>query len=226
VEAPVEEPEGECTYRTQTQGGWGSSCAGGNNGCYRDDHFEECFDEVVIGDLSCNYARFTSSSAIESFLPSGGPPQAIDGQYENPDSSEVDGVLAGQLLAALLNVGFDQCDSTFSSCRANISSLCFLSGDCEDYSVEQVIAAAQYLIGDCPSECTAAELPEDLCTLTLSEINTCLTTFNQAFDGGQTSSTTVGTCPTVESSGNPTSDAKVTAYCAGLVFVSALVAWF
>ena len=55
-------------FRSQTQGGWGSTCSGNNPGCYRDTHFDTAFpDGVTIGCDGGESLTFTSSAAVRDF---------------------------------------------------------------------------------------------------------------------------------------------------------------
>ncbi|NNC83599.1 MAG: hypothetical protein HKN79_08475, partial [Flavobacteriales bacterium] len=105
--------EPECgTHRTQTQGGWGTSASGNNPGAYRDANFNLAFPDGII--LGCEQTvAFTSSSAVEEFLPSGGSPAALSASYVDP--SDLNNVLIGQTLALTLSVGFDLYDPSFSN---------------------------------------------------------------------------------------------------------------
>jgi hypothetical protein len=98
-----------CTF---TQGGWGAACNGNNVGCTRDAGFASAFPSGLrIGDLSGPNgptngftALFTSSAAIEAYLPDGGPSGALTADLTDPTSTPA-GALGGQLVAAKLNVG-------------------------------------------------------------------------------------------------------------------------
>jgi hypothetical protein len=100
-------------YVTYTQGGWGSKCAGSNPGCIRDANFDSVFPSgLLIGDqdgadADTHYSLLlTSSGAVENFLPEGMTPATLDADVVDVKNSSA-GVFAGQLVAAKLNVGFD-----------------------------------------------------------------------------------------------------------------------
>jgi|GEM_PF-6118688 len=110
---------GSCTdpgdYFSYSQGGWGTSCSGGgmNPGCLRDEHFDSVFPSgLVAGDLDGPDADglftllLTSSLAVETMMPNGGSAASLTANETDPGSSAA-GILAGQLVAAILNVGFD-----------------------------------------------------------------------------------------------------------------------
>ncbi len=100
-------------YYSYTQGGWGAKCAGNNPGCLRDANFDTVYPgSLIVGDQDGDDADssfalvMTSSQAVEDFLPDGGPSSALsDDEVDVANSSA--GNLAGQLIAARLNVDFD-----------------------------------------------------------------------------------------------------------------------
>lgn len=121
---PPIQPGDFCTY---TQGGWGAACAGNNPGCIRDTNFSVVFQNgLFIGQgvtwtgASPNNgtngtldgvepwaAKWTSSSAIENYLPAGGSAGRLTADLVNPTSTS-SRVLDGQLVAATLNAAFNR----------------------------------------------------------------------------------------------------------------------
>lgn len=121
---PPIQPGDFCTY---TQGGWGAACAGNNPGCIRDTNFSVVFQNgLFIGQgvtwtgASPNNgtngtldgvepwaAKWTSSSAIENYLPAGGAAGRLTADLVNPTSTS-SRVLDGQLVAATLNAAFNR----------------------------------------------------------------------------------------------------------------------
>lgn len=100
-------------FRTQTQGGWGTIAHGNNPGTYRDANFTAAFPQgLTIGRMSGRYAKFTSSLAIQNFLPQGGTPNYLFGTYINPFTTSA-GVLGGQVTALTLSIVFDEYDPDF-----------------------------------------------------------------------------------------------------------------
>lgn len=100
-------------FISYTMGGWGTKCSGSNPGCFRDANFPTVFPNgLLIGDADgidgddSFAAHFTTSKAIEDFLPAGKTAGALNKNSVNPKSTSA-GVLGGQLVAAKLNVGFD-----------------------------------------------------------------------------------------------------------------------
>ncbi|UCE67504.1 MAG: T9SS type A sorting domain-containing protein, partial [Candidatus Zixiibacteriota bacterium] len=114
-----------CTF---TIGGWGAECPGPDPelqpGCIRDNYWDIVFgnDSVMIGNVDGFTAKWSSSLAVENFLPSGTTPGVLDQDYVNPLSTSA-GVLASQILALRLNVEY--------SCAGIFTILGFPSaGDC------------------------------------------------------------------------------------------------
>jgi len=114
---------------TQTQGGWGTSCNGNNPGCLRDLYFDDLFPNgLVVGDPDgvdgdgASALVLTSSQAVADDLPTGGKPGALLGDVTDPSGKTSAGVFGGQLVAATLNVAFDD---------AGVG-LCTLTGSCDD----------------------------------------------------------------------------------------------
>jgi hypothetical protein len=123
-----------CTF---TQGAWGSKCHGGNAGCIRNQWFSTVFPNgVLVGDQdgldgdSAYALLFTSGSSLEQFLPAGGTAAALRKDATDPKSSDA-GVFAGQLLAAHVNVAFDDAGA-LDGCKGRkdlkLGDLVFVSG--------------------------------------------------------------------------------------------------
>ena len=90
-------------FRTQTQGGWGSSASGNNPGAYRDLHFDQAFPNGLS--IGCDFTlTLTSSEAVQEFLPSGGTASQLTEDLIDPFGYE--NVLAGQLVAIRLSIKF------------------------------------------------------------------------------------------------------------------------
>jgi hypothetical protein len=103
----------ESNYETYSQGGWGTSCQDAPPGCVRDEFFPTVFPNglkvgvspIDGGDVTYTLL-LTSSAAVEAFLPEGGPSGPLTGDEVDQASSSA-GSLAGQLVAATINVAFD-----------------------------------------------------------------------------------------------------------------------
>ena len=169
---PKDEPkQGE--FRTQTQGGWGAPARGNNPGTYRDAHFDGAFgDGLTIGCAGGFALHFESAAAVEHFLPAGGTPSALSADATDPSSSSA-GVLAGQVLALSLSVGFDAYDDNFGASTAALSELVAGDGPCAGLSVGQILEQANAVLGGCDSGFSA------------SAINGCVDAVNNAFVDGQ-----------------------------------------
>ncbi len=183
------DPEIDFDLRTQTQGGWGAPCNGNNPGCYRDANFAGAFPlGLTIGCAAGFEATFTTAAAIEAFLPAGGPPGVLTADVTDPLSTAA-GVLAGQLVAATLNVGFDAFDPAFGSDVTLLADLEFVdpASPCFGMTVQEVVDLGHDILGGCSTQ------------LTPSQINACLTTINENFDNGSgTNLGDLGQCPPAE----------------------------
>lgn len=192
-----------CTF---TQGGWGTTCSGNNPGCRRDKWFDTVFPNgVTIGDVDGidgggdgEFALlFTSSAAVEDFLPAGKTPGTLDDDATDPTSSSA-GVFAGQLLSATLNVAFDDAGA-LDDCKGRddlrLGDLLFLSGvdaDLLGFTVDDLLVLANAAIsgglGSGPFDLDGNGSDD----VTLSDISDALTTFNENFDDGTTNNGHLG----------------------------------
>ena len=164
-----------CTgFTTFTIGGWGTQCNGGNPGCYRDANFNEAFpDGLTIGGTA-NSLTLTSSAAVEEFLPSGTQARALNaGTMVDPGGSYKN-VLAGQLVALTLAVGFDAYDPNFSSNTQSFGSLVITSGTFEGMTVTDFLALANTAIGGTQTG------------YSLSDFNATASAINENYVGGTT----------------------------------------
>jgi hypothetical protein len=167
---------GECTgFRTQTQGGWGADPHGGNNGTYLHANFSEAFPSgVTIGCDGGNKLVLTNAQAVTDFLPSGTTPSVLPAGTLTDPGGSYSNVLAGQLVTAVLNAGFDAYDPDFSSNAIHTGDLMIASGTFAGWTVNQLIAEASNTIGGCSS------------TYSPSDLNDALTAFNENYDNGTT----------------------------------------
>jgi hypothetical protein len=173
IEQEVEEDDGG--FRTQTQGGWGTRCRGNNPGCYRDANFDSCFPNgLQVGCEPGNSIILTSSAAVQDFLPEGGPAAALTQDYTDPD--RIRNVLAGQVVALTLSVGFDLCDPNFSESNTALADLEVIDPEskCFGMTVQEVLDLANAILGGCST------------ALTPSEINDCVSDINENFVDGET----------------------------------------
>ncbi|MCK5413706.1 MAG: lamin tail domain-containing protein [Candidatus Pacebacteria bacterium] len=164
-------------FRTQTQGGWGTRGNGQNPGVYRNANFEDAFPSgMTIGDNATEYyAHFSSSLDVENFLPSGGTAGFFEGNYLNSIKKTEAGILAGQVVALSLNVGFDNFDSDFSLNESKFQDFYANSAGslCENMTVGEVLAEANLILSQQP-----------VTTLTPSESNECVSEINEKFNDG------------------------------------------
>jgi hypothetical protein len=174
-------------YVTFTQGGWGTSCSGNNPGCRRDEHFDAVFpDGLLLGDQDgadgdeAYSLLLTSSSAVQAFLPHGGTAGALGADAVDPASVSEAGVLAGQLVAASLNLAFDDAgafDDDKSVLGTALGDLVYVDGvhaDLMGTSVRDVIELANHALagGDLDGG------------LSLSDLVTALDALNNNFGDG------------------------------------------
>ena len=145
-------------FRTYSQGGWNnqvellSTLMG---------------DGVLIGKADADYTSFTAVDAVTAFLPAGGIPGALQGQYLNPLTTPA-GVLAGQTLTLKLNAAIGD-----EACGYTLADLVMVDGDCEGMSVSEVLESADRAL-------SGAET-----ALSYSALNECAKAVNQNFDYGE-----------------------------------------
>lgn len=139
----------EGVWRTQTQGGWGSPANGNNPGVYRDANFDSAFPGgLVVGCEDGFTLTLTSAAAVQAFLPSGGGPQVFDENLVDPTGNE--GSFTGNLTALSLSVGFDNADPDFApDSDFSLENLIVQSGNFAGWSVGQILAEANLVIGGC-----------------------------------------------------------------------------
>jgi hypothetical protein len=191
--------DGDCIppgdYFTYTQGAWGSKCAGNNVGCLRDEHFDAIYDELIVGDPDGDDADkvyaivLTSSQAVEDLLPVGGSPDALDeGDEVDEDDSEAGG-FASQLIAARLNVDFDDAgafDDLKGQTSGKLGDLILTGGvdeDLEGFSVRELITLSEKAISK------ELEQPFDVDgdgedDVDIGDLHAALATVNENFDNG------------------------------------------
>jgi len=170
-------------FKTYTQGGWGSTVSGNNPGTYLNNNFAAAFPNGLT--VGCNRKiQFTSASAIKAFLPQGGTAGLLPaGTTVNPTNISMANVLAGQLVALALNMGFDSYDANFGSSSYNLKDLRITSGPFMGMTVQEFYTEACNKIGNCYTG-----------SFTFSQFNTAATAINQNYDNGVTSGNFL-TCP-------------------------------
>ncbi|MEI6766156.1 MAG: T9SS type A sorting domain-containing protein [Bacteroidota bacterium] len=160
-----------CQFTTFTQGGYGATPHGNNPGVYVHSNFSGAFPSGLA--IGCNSKlKLTTAQAVTDFLPSGSTPATLPaGTLINPGGT-YNNVLAGQLVAAMLSVGFDMYDPNFSPSSQNLGSLTISTGTFTGWTAAQLIDSANHFIGGCGSAYSA------------SQYNAALTAFNENFDNG------------------------------------------
>jgi len=161
-------------FRTQTQGGWGTTAKGNNPGSYRDANFANAFPNgLTIGDAGGMSVTFTTSEAVQAFLPAGGTAAPLTETATDPSETGA-GVLAGQVTALSLSVGFDAADPAFSSSATPLASLVVAdpASPCANMTVQQVLDEANLVLAGLPS------------MLTPSQANDCVSKINENFVDG------------------------------------------
>src|SRR5690606_19878748 len=107
-----------------------------------------------------------------TFLPSGSTPSPLPtGNLVDPGQT-YSNVLAGQVVALTLNVGFDYYDSNFGVSTLNLGDLTIASGTFMGWTVNQLLAEANNVLGGCPS------------AYTLSQINDAVSAVNENYVDG------------------------------------------
>ena len=160
-------------FTTVTQGGWGAKASGNNWGKYRDTHFAGAFPTGLTVGAGSRFLKLTSAKAVDDFLPSGTTARALNsGTMTNPGAN-YSNVLAGQTVALTLNVTFDLYDPNFSASTSHLGDLIVSSGTFANWTVYQVLAEANKILGGEPSSYSA------------SEINAIVDAINNNYDGGK-----------------------------------------
>lgn len=174
INATAQSCGGVCSgFRTQTQGGWGATPNGGNPGAYLHTNFAAAFPSGLTIGCGTKTVKFTTAQAITNNLPAGGGPTSLPiGNVIDPASGYLNTELDGQIIAAMLSVGFDAANADFSISTGVLGNLVFNSGTFNGKSVQFVIDEANKAIGSCGS------------TYSLADINTALTSFNENYDNG------------------------------------------
>jgi hypothetical protein len=161
-----------CDFRTYTQGGWGAPANGNNPGVYRNNNFAGAFPNGLSIGCASNYAlTLTSAQAVQDFLPSGSTPSALPSDLNNPGNS-YNNVLAGQLVAVTLALGFDAYDPNFGESAGFLGNQIIGSGTFAGMTISQVVSIANDVIGGCSN------------AYSYSSLNEVLTDINENFDGG------------------------------------------
>ncbi len=133
--------------QTYSQGGWHAPAHGNNAGVLLNAHFPDVFPTgLVVGDPGNFTITFTSAQAVANFLPAGGNSQILTQNLTNPPNANGVGNWAGQIVAAILNVEFN--DAGYLGSGANkLKDLIFLAGPFQGMSVSNFLLIANTAIG-------------------------------------------------------------------------------
>jgi hypothetical protein len=158
------------TLTTYTQGGWGATPNGNNPGTYLHAHFNSAFPNGLT--IGCtNTLTLTTAQSVTDWLPSGTTPSALP-PGNMVDNLTYDNVLAAQLVAATLNVGFDAADSAFDPSPELLGDRYIAQGQFQGMTVNELLAKANSVIGGCENGISYADL------------NVAVTAFNENNDNG------------------------------------------
>ena len=136
-------------YCTYTMGGWGSPPQGDNPGQLLSNYFDNVFPDGLVVGVGYNLT-FTSSEAVQNFLPEGGQSNPLNQSYVNPDLSQSSfGNLAGQITALKLNVFMSEAAYNHYGHPEDISNLIIGHGKFGGLTVSEFLEVAEkYLGGD------------------------------------------------------------------------------
>ncbi|MCC3158676.1 hypothetical protein LJ737_15625 [Hymenobacter sp. 15J16-1T3B] len=178
------------SFRTYSQGGWGSKARGNNPGAYRDARFAAVLmngyvNGLVVGlpgQVGRYYMRFETPGAIEDFLPQGGTPAALTGNYEYPFLTPMrQSVLLGQAVALKLNVYYDSAEKSGTS-AALLYDLTISRGPFAGLSVGSFLALVERAVGGDPAR--SVSIDGRSVTFTLAQLNDAATAINENFEDG------------------------------------------
>jgi len=159
-----------CGGRTQTMGGWGAPPNGNNPGTYVHANFASAFPNGLT--IGCtNTLKLTSAQKITDFLPSGSTAKALPAG-NMVDNVAYKNVLAGQLVAATLSIGFDIANPNFSPASITLDNQIINNGDFAGKTVGFLVTEANNKIGGCAS------------VYSFSQLNDALTMVNENYVGG------------------------------------------
>lgn len=157
--------------RTQGQGSWGAPNPSPQNAAgYLLDHFAFAFPDGL--EVGCDYTIvLETADDVALFLPTGGPPTALTADFVNPSTKTVMNVLAGQVTALALNLGFDAYDPDFGPSTYALADMIVGSGVLEGWTVAQVFEEANRILGGCASDYTAADVNKVVDAINKNYIN-------------------------------------------------------
>jgi len=164
-------------YCTYSQGGWGTDANGNNPGSIRDSNFAAVYPSSVS--VGVGYSMtFTSSAAVNAFLPGCKTPAALTYSQTNPLSvcgqgpNTTGGIFGAQVLALRLNSDFNAA-GVLASTLGNFGSLVLVDTNTslDGKTIADILDTAETALG-------GGALPSDY---TISQLNTLVDAINQAF---------------------------------------------
>lgn len=138
-------------FKTYPPEGWIHPCANNNQGCYIKDNFAKAFPDGVYIGMGQNSLLLNDLAAVLAVLPQSTKAGTLSGITNipaggTPPSSTTGGALTGQIIALLLNIGFDAYDPNFNGSDVSLKELMVTSGTCTRMNVGAVLDAAQAVI--------------------------------------------------------------------------------
>jgi hypothetical protein len=110
----------------------------------------------------CGYSiEFTSAQGVTQFLPAGGKPASLNENFAYPDATNFPGfknAFAGQVIALKLSIGFDNWDESFGESTTKLQNALIIMGPFEGWTVAEVLAEAEKVLGGCTSNYSVEEL--------------------------------------------------------------------
>ncbi len=134
-------------FLTYSQGGWGAPAHGNNPGAVRDAYFTAVFPSgLEVGDPSNFTIHFTTASAVAAFLPAGGVDLPLTQNLTDPSSSNGIGNWAGQIVAAVMNVGYDEA-GYLGNGYTDLKNLKYIAGPFAGTTIEDFLIIANTALG-------------------------------------------------------------------------------
>ena len=186
-----------CTY---TIGGWGAKYHGANPGTIRNDNWNTVYPPAVVGDSDsdgfgdlvigtstggCKKLTFTDPTAVETYLPCGGPADSLGKNLTDPTCPKGQGagknVLASQVTGMRLNMDYS-CAGVLPEVYGDpnepcLGDLIITSGPFAGLTVREFLAKAEAALS-----CGTLDPG-----LTFADYNWTATAINENFDGCQAS---------------------------------------
>jgi len=134
-------------FLTYSQGGWGAPAHGNNPGAVRDAYFAAVFPTGLdVGDPSNYTIHFSGALAVETFLPGGGPDNPLSQNLIDPVNSNGIGNWAGQIVAAEMNVGYNEA-GYLGNGFTDLKNLIYIAGPFAGMTIEDVLIIANTALG-------------------------------------------------------------------------------